>query len=51
MVDDGGCWMVGAFNNDRKQLLALNVPAPTSAVGALLIAKCQTDQIRAKGSP
>ena len=51
LVEDGGCWMVGAFSDDRNQLVTLDAPAPSSAADALLIAEYLTNHMRAKGSP
>jgi hypothetical protein len=51
LVEGGGCWMVGAFSDDRGRLVTLDVPAPTSVADALLIAAYLTNMLRAKGGP
>ena len=49
LVEDGGCWMVGAFSDDRNRLVTLDVPAPTSAADALLIAEYLTNHTAGEG--
>jgi hypothetical protein len=49
LVEDGGCWMVGAFSDDRNRLVTLAVPPPTSVADALLIADYLTNMLRVKG--
>jgi len=49
LVEDGGCWMVGAFSDDRNRLVTLDVAAPKTVKHALLVAEYLTNMLRAGG--
>ena len=51
LVEDGGCWAVGAFSDDRRRLATLCMPAPNNVADALKIAAYLTNMLRAKGPP
>ena len=48
LVEDGGCWMVGAFTDDRNRLCTLKGPAPKTVEHVVLYAEYLTNMIRAQ---
>jgi hypothetical protein len=51
LVEDGGCWAVAAFSDDRNRLCTLETPAPKTVKHALMIGEYLTNMLRAKGPP